>query len=169
MAIQWIHISHDINNKCQQMLNTGRREELVVRRYQQLLADLRQYGPLDDRVFRCRTKKGEQRRNNCIKYDLGGGYRLVTIKEKQHLYLVFFGNHDETDTWFLRHGHDSLNPKASHWSHEKVTLSQPSVSSEQPKIEAEEDPYEAALATRIDESLLRYVFYGLTGTDRIHN
>ena len=163
MTLQWLHITNDISEQCKHICSTGRRGELIVRRYQQLLKDLREFGPLDDRVFLCRTKKGEQRRKNCIKYDLGGGYRLVSIKEKQHLYLVFLGNHDETDHWFLRHGDDPLDPAATNWSHEEMTSVRPAASADLPEQREEQDQYETALAARLDEPMLRYVFCGLTG------
>ncbi|MBD1431603.1 UvrD-helicase domain-containing protein [Sphingobacterium sp. DN00404] len=45
------------------------------------------------------TKHGETRIKNCIKYDLSGFVRLITIQEKSICTLKFVGTHDECDKW----------------------------------------------------------------------
>ena len=48
------------------------------------------------------TNHGESRIQHCVKYDLGRGYRLVTIKHDGVVSLEFVGNHDQTDKWLKR-------------------------------------------------------------------
>ena len=36
---------------------------------------------------------------NLYKFDLGKGYRLVTIKEKGVIFVLFIGTHDQCDRW----------------------------------------------------------------------
>jgi hypothetical protein len=45
------------------------------------------------------TKRGELRIKGCIKYDLGSGYRLVTLKQGRDLYLLYAGSHDDCHRW----------------------------------------------------------------------
>ena len=45
------------------------------------------------------TKRGEQRIKGCIKYDLGSGYRLVTLKQGRELFLLYAGSHDGCHRW----------------------------------------------------------------------
>jgi hypothetical protein len=45
------------------------------------------------------TKRGEQRIKGCIKYDLGSGYRLVTLRQGRDLYLLYAGSHDDCHRW----------------------------------------------------------------------
>ncbi len=45
------------------------------------------------------TKNGEARIKGCRKYDLGAGYRLVTLKRGNDLYLLYAGTHDECGRW----------------------------------------------------------------------
>jgi hypothetical protein len=45
------------------------------------------------------TKHGELRIKSCRKYDLGGGYRLVFVKQGYHLVLLYVGAHDDCDRW----------------------------------------------------------------------
>ncbi len=45
------------------------------------------------------TKHGELRIKGCIKYNLGSGYRLVTLKQGRDLYLLYAGSHDDCHRW----------------------------------------------------------------------
>jgi len=45
------------------------------------------------------TNHGETRIKHCIKYDLSGYCRLITIQENDITTLVFVGTHDECDKW----------------------------------------------------------------------
>lgn len=45
------------------------------------------------------TKHGEGRVKNCVKYDLGGGYRLITVKSQKTVTFCFVGNHDQCQRW----------------------------------------------------------------------
>lgn len=45
------------------------------------------------------TDHGESRIKSCIKYELGGGFRLVTIHRDKTITLCYVGNHDDCDHW----------------------------------------------------------------------
>ena len=45
------------------------------------------------------TRSGELRVKGCRKYDLGSGYRLITIFHDRRLYVVCIGTHDECNRW----------------------------------------------------------------------
>jgi superfamily I DNA/RNA helicase len=45
------------------------------------------------------TNHGESRIQHCIKYDLPGRCRLVTIKNNGWIVLLYFGSHDEVEGW----------------------------------------------------------------------
>lgn len=47
----------------------------------------------------CQTKHGELRIKGCIKFDLGSGYRLVTVKQGRKLYVLYVGSHDDCHRW----------------------------------------------------------------------
>jgi len=49
------------------------------------------------------SRKGDARIRNCLKYNLGKGYRLVCVKEKNNIYVLFSGNHDSCHTWLDNH------------------------------------------------------------------
>ena len=46
-----------------------------------------------------KTKHGETRIPKCVKYDLHGFFRLVTIQDGGAVLFVFVGNHDDEEKW----------------------------------------------------------------------
>lgn len=50
--------------------------------------------------LRCRlTKSGDARLENCCKFKLVSGYRLVVIRKDGWFVILFLGTHDEADNW----------------------------------------------------------------------
>ena len=45
------------------------------------------------------TKYGEKRIKNCRKYDLGCGYRMITLQRGKTVFIPFLGSHDECQRW----------------------------------------------------------------------
>ena len=45
------------------------------------------------------TNHGESRIPHCVKYDLQGDCRLVTVQNEGAIWLLFVGDHDDTDRW----------------------------------------------------------------------
>jgi len=45
------------------------------------------------------TKYGEKRIRNCRKYDLGCGYRLITLQRGDTVFIPFLGTHDNCQRW----------------------------------------------------------------------
>jgi hypothetical protein len=52
-----------------------------------------------DRKIAPRTQHGEKRIRKCIKYDLGWGFRLITVLCSGSLFICYLGPHDECDRW----------------------------------------------------------------------
>jgi hypothetical protein len=45
------------------------------------------------------TDHGESRIKNCVKYDLGNGFRLVTVQQGEVAIILHIGNHESTQDW----------------------------------------------------------------------
>jgi superfamily I DNA/RNA helicase len=45
------------------------------------------------------TKNGEKRIKHCVKYDLPGSCRLVTVQKEKCIFFLFVGDHEDTDRW----------------------------------------------------------------------
>jgi len=52
-----------------------------------------------DRRIAPRTAHGEKRIRKCVKYDLGWGFRLITLLRNDVLYICYLGPHDQCDRW----------------------------------------------------------------------
>jgi len=49
------------------------------------------------------TNYGETRIEHCVKYDLPGACRLVTIQDDNSVWFLFVGDHEETEQWLDSH------------------------------------------------------------------
>ena len=158
-----LHVARSLERQLEKLSTSSKKSELAVLKCRQLLSDMREYGLQHERVRTKRTRKGEQRIKNCIKYNMGGGYRLVTVMVDNHLFGTFFGSHDETDLWFDRHKTDDFLPEDPSYIWEKIKLSGNTVNNRS-LIGAELveiDVYEAQLEARLNETILLSIFQGL--------
>ncbi len=162
--IRYLHTTESLFRHMRQLKRNGKRAEVAMARCRQLLEDIKTLGLNDDAVYSKRTKNGESRIKNCVKYDLGGGYRLVTIRCHEHLLFPFVGDHDETDQWIERHRYDVFSLDHSGYCCEEIAHFQESdlaAEEDQPLDMPGEDAYEQNLLSKIDESDLHRVFPGL--------
>ena len=44
-------------------------------------------------------RKTDKRVKNCLKFELGAGFRLICISEGNIVYVLFAGDHDSADNW----------------------------------------------------------------------
>ncbi len=147
------------------MCRAGKMGESAAARCERLLDLIRSKGLMAEAVYGKRTKNGEYRISKCIKYDLGGGYRLVTIKDGQSLFVPFVGDHDETDLWLEHHRYDSYHGDDPAYLSEDIC---PGDQPQEEQLEIEDsregevlDPYEEQLLAKVDETMLKSVFHGL--------
>ncbi len=111
------------------------------------------------------TKAGDNRINNCLKYDLGKGFRLVCIKENRNLFLLYMGSHDNCDKWIYKIRNIKLYKLYNKGETHPVKCSDPcrkknytGKEKADPEICFEDFPPEE----NITQSELRSVFHGLT-------
>ncbi|MGB3210255.1 MAG: hypothetical protein WBB19_06075 [Desulforhopalus sp.] len=158
-------IARTLEKKLSALRQAGKRGRLAVTQCESLLDQMSREGPLAEEVYRKRTKNGENRISNCVKYDLGSGYRLITVKDGQNIFVPFVGGHDETDLWLDHHRYDGyLADDPAFVSEDIRTGCQPNTEHRE-NIDLEEHPvidvYEEQLLAKIDETLLKTVFQGL--------
>lgn len=161
--IEYIHCCRSIPGKLSILRRSGKQGEYAVGQFRFLFSSLRQGCMLDSQVYCRRTKNGENRMRNCVKYDLGNGYRLVTVLRENRLFIPFLGSHDETGTWIERHKHDMFLESDPAYECEKVCYPEKNSSrgKEQNTVEKERDIYEEHIRALLDESTLKEIFRGL--------
>ncbi len=116
------------------------------------------------------TRKGEYRIRDCRKVDLGCGYRLVCLQRDGALVLLFAGSHDECSRWIHRRRGLDYEPEGPSGALQRINRpSRPAGGVSLPQDVLQEqrllDEYEAALLSRIDDSVLREIFSGLCGKE----
>lgn len=158
-------MARTLEKQLKALRRAGKKGEWAARQCENLLELIRHEGLRHEAVYCKRTKNGEYRIGNCVKYDLGNGYRMVTIRDGRHLFIPFIGGHDETDQWLDRHRYDTFAPDDRVYLHESIGSDDEQqcrdTICEAYENEIRADPYEEELMERVDESLLKTVFQGL--------
>jgi exonuclease VII small subunit len=96
--ISALYLDAKLDKQLQALRRSDKRAALAVEKVHEIVGRL-QAGSLSLADAGSTTKRGEQRLKGCMKYDLGGGYRLVTLKQKGDLYLLYAGSHDDCHRW----------------------------------------------------------------------
>lgn len=107
------------------------------------------------------TKHGEKRIKKCRKYDLGGGFRLITLQQGVRVFILFLGTHDECQRWLENHS------RLKKVSADNITLFEARLHDHPPDCPDHIDPEDIRLYIEDEEGLqlsdrdLRRVFCGL--------
>jgi hypothetical protein len=158
--IENIHVDPKLE-KCLSVLRRGsRRACLAADRTEAIIEELKR-GEKPPGNICTFTRNGEGRIKGCRKYDLGAGYRLVTLKQENNLYLLFAGTHDECSRWIENNrtnlALESITERCDtiKWAGQKKEKS-----SSRPSSPLDADPDEDWVAPLSDKDL-RVVFSGL--------
>jgi len=140
------------------MAKAGKNERIVTERARQIIAQL-QANPLHEEAECKRTRHGELRLNDCRKYDLSCGFRLIALKRNQFLIFTYIGSHDDCQRWI-----DNNRYYLDLVDSEPIPPTSLDESANPPAFvqnEDEQDEYEEQLMSAIDEQTLRTVFCAL--------
>ncbi len=105
-------------------------------------------------------RKTDKRVKNCLKFDLGSGFRLICIREGDIVHVMFVGDHDSADTWL-----DKNKKKKNH----KTTLAKHTyiVDKRCAQVPGTPGPVKDVLdgtgGLHVSQDELRRVFKGLVG------
>src|ERR1035437_10185385 len=94
MDIAW-DSKGEYRRNLEQFLRSGGDHSIAARKACELESKLR----LGIDVRSQTTDHGETRIKNCAKYDLGNGYRLVTVQQRDIIVFIYIGNHASTQSW----------------------------------------------------------------------
>lgn len=95
-----VFIHNDIKKQIQYLFAAGGQSQKAAEKCKALIYDIKNTKtPLVEIGKYPITNHGETRIKHCVKYDLPGYCRLVTIQDNGWLILLFVGTHDEVDKW----------------------------------------------------------------------
>ena len=161
--LQYIHFSQRFIKQLQALGKSDRKGILAAGQTELIIAHFRNYGVETGEIRSKRTRHGESRLKNCRKYDLGGGYRLITLQEGGQILFACVGSHDDTDHWLERNRGTTIGTELQLGPGETIRFcKRPGDGPCPPELVQLEgdtiEQYEADLLRRIDEKTLCQVF-----------
>ena len=166
--MKYVYLSAKVQNRIERLKKTGKAGQQLARKVAGIIADLTS-GTVQhhrDAIDRY-TKYGENRIKNCRKYELGCGYRLITLQRDAKTYIPFLGPHDECQRWLDNHSRMKgvITGKGA-W----FRLSETDAFSEEPggMAAASRENFKDDRAAQISDKDLRRVFRGLVEAAQKH-
>ena len=102
--MDFLHVSRKVEDRIEQLKKSGKAGKSLAQRAQGIIENLASgTAPNTAGAAGSFTKYGEKRIKNCRKYDLGCGYRLITLQRGQTLFIPILGTHDECQRWLADH------------------------------------------------------------------
>jgi hypothetical protein len=95
--IKALHIHPKVEKTLDQMKTLDNAPKIAAKRAEAIIDALKN-GTIMARAGRL-SKTKDARIRKLFKYDLGKGFRLISLKDKSSLYILFVGSHDQCDTW----------------------------------------------------------------------
>lgn len=158
-----VHRDPKFDKRLEGLHKEGKKAANAARKAREIIARMVHLGGLSPEQFGGLTRHGEARIANCLKYDLGAGYRMVCISSEPHLFLMAIGTHDECHRWIENNRGLEPAPElfrvATLAVKNRQAKTQPSAA-KRPPAKSEGD---FSLRESIAERDLRRVFCGLTG------
>lgn len=161
--LQYLHLSHRFIKQLRVLEKSDKKGILAAAQAELIIGNYKISGEETEETRAKRTKHGESRLKNCLKYDLGGGYRLITLREGEQLFFACIGSHDETDLWLERNRGASFVDELQQGPYETVDLRARVAQETDSGVDNEHglddrDHYEEELQQRVDEKTLRQLF-----------
>lgn len=101
--MEYVHISAKVEYRIEGLRKTGKAGAALAQKATRLIESLAS-GAVRHRLGEVGsyTKYGEGRIRNCRKFDLGCGFRLITLQRGKKVFVPFLGTHDECQRWLDR-------------------------------------------------------------------
>jgi hypothetical protein len=102
--MKYIHISSKVESRIETLEKAGKAGAALAQKAVGIIESLAS-GAVRHRMdaIGSYTKYGEKRIKNCRKYDLGCGYRLITLQRGPTVFVPLLGTHDECQRWLENH------------------------------------------------------------------
>ncbi len=138
----------------------GKKARVAAKRAEEVIAKITLKGWTDLKHVAKLADHGEHRIDGCIKYNIGGGFRLICFKRGDHLYFSFVGTHDDCHRWL----NQSKNRPGLVGKREAITSAVKKKNQGNTIIQEareEEWDYDDRVMEQINDQILRKVFCGL--------
>ena len=145
--------------KLERMHLAGGKAGVAARQAEELIQELAGSDHLDQKLSCKLTWNGEARMENCRKFHLVSGYRMVMVRKDGYFVLLYLGTHDETDNWIKNNAGTRLDLSRG----EILSCSPDEADREDAREDRAclDDDYDRPLHEIIDQRTLREIFQGL--------
>jgi hypothetical protein len=158
-----IHNASRFHKKLEAMHKAGGKARDAADQALAIVSELASRKHLTPQAGKKLTRHGEARIESCGKFNLGGGYRLIFVKQDDCFVFLYLGSHDECDTWINNHRGFKPDIKQTE-SVEVFDDSEPQAEkdllADEPLASTGED---TPLHEVIDQQTLREIFPGICG------
>ncbi len=157
--LRCIYLDPEIKKCLDHLRRSGKKAVLALAKVEKIIDRLQSGGRIPNRVGTM-TRHGELRIKGVIKYDLGGGYRLITFKQGRRLFLLFAGTHDDCHRWIENNRDLTIDQIMARCTilpvHEKGKKTNRTQEAQRAPEEADHDPL-----GHVADGDLRQIFHGL--------
>jgi len=155
-----VYVDPKINKGLELLRRSGKKASLAATKAEEIIDRLQHGRVVPDRLGTV-TKHGELRIKGVMKYDLGSGYRLITYKSGQLLFLLYLGSHDDCHRWIENNRELTVEQIQDRCSELSTCTPNPRKRQLATEAAAEEDDFDPL--TNATQRDLRHVFCGLVG------
>ncbi len=160
--LQCIYLSPDLIKRLEMLRCSGKKAALAAAKTDEIISGLQDGDELPCHAATI-TKHGEQRIRGVKKYDLGSGFRLVTLRRAFRIFLLFVGTHDDCHRWIENNRGLSVDQVKKRCT--KLMVAGGDISSDMPEdTTAEAQDGEDDPLANISERDLRQIFRGIADT-----
>ncbi len=157
---QQIYLDPRVYKMLDLLRRSGKKALLAAAKTEEIIARLQSGGVIPDKVGTI-TKHGELRIKGVMKYDLGSGYRLITYKQGDFLFLLYVGTHDDCHRWIENNRELTVEQIEERCQELSVCEMNGALDEYEVTDLDEEDEYDPL--ANVSERELREVFSGLVG------
>ena len=143
-----VYVTKEFRQSHTNLYQLGGIRRNIFKKLNDLIAVVRIEGADAFRSFKT-TKSGESRIKGCVKYELGGGFRLITVQSKRIIWLLFCGSHDECDKWLNKNS--GLTPALLEG---EVNFTRRNSAHSKPALRGDAVPSDVLLIDRLDKKNL---------------
>lgn len=101
--MKYLHISTRVERRIENLRRSGKSSALLADKAGRILAEMaagKMRHPMD--ALGSHTRYGEKRIKQCRKFDLGAGYRMITLQRGETVFVPFLGTHDACQRWLQK-------------------------------------------------------------------
>ncbi len=155
-----VYLDHRLEKQMDLLRRSGKKAALAVEKAEEIVTQMSDGQVVANRVGTV-TKHGELRIKGVMKYDLGSGYRLITYKHGNCLYLLFAGSHDDCHRWIENNRELTVEQVKERCTMLTTSKRVKEICPNKNQIAPEQEDFDPL--SKATESDLRQVFCGLVG------